>query len=80
MTSPRTTRQIAIIGGGAAGTLAAIILSKLPGIGRLTLLDRDGRFGRGLAYSAPEKWHRINVPAFKMGGVDAEDSEAFVDW
>jgi uncharacterized NAD(P)/FAD-binding protein YdhS len=80
MTSPRTTRHVAIIGGGAAGTLAAIILSKLPGIGRLTLLDRDGRFGRGLAYSAPEKWHRINVPAFKMGGVDAEDSEAFVDW
>jgi uncharacterized NAD(P)/FAD-binding protein YdhS len=73
-------RHVAIIGGGAAGTLAAIILSKLPGIGRLTLLDRDGRFGRGLAYSAPEKWHRINVPAFKMGGVDAEDSEAFVDW
>ncbi|MDB5656727.1 MAG: putative NAD(P)/FAD-binding protein YdhS [Tardiphaga sp.] len=73
-------RDVAIIGGGAAGTLAAIILSKLPGIGRLTLLDRDGRFGRGLAYSAPEKWHRINVPAFKMGGVDAEDSEAFVEW
>jgi uncharacterized NAD(P)/FAD-binding protein YdhS len=73
-------RHIAIIGGGAAGTLAAIILSKLPGIGRLTLLDRDGRFGRGLAYSAPEKWHRINVPAFKMGGVDAEDSQAFVEW
>lgn len=80
MTSPHITRHVAIIGGGAAGTLAAIILSKLPGIGRLTLLDRDGRFGRGLAYSAPEKWHRINVPAFKMGGVDAEDYEAFVDW
>ena len=73
-------RHVAIVGGGAAGTLAAIILSKLPGIGQLTLLDRDGRFGRGLAYSAPEKWHRINVPAFKMGGVDAEDSDAFVDW
>ncbi|MDB5619407.1 FAD/NAD(P)-binding protein [Tardiphaga sp.] len=81
MTSlPSTLRHVAIVGGGAAGTLAAIILSKLPGIGRLTLLDRDGRFGRGLAYSAPEKWHRINVPAIKMGGVDAEDSEAFVDW
>lgn len=81
MTSPHSRlRHVAIIGGGAAGTLAAIILSKLPDIGRLTLLDRDGRFGRGLAYSAPEKWHRINVPAFKMGGVDAEDSEAFVDW
>ena len=81
MTSADSTlRHIAIIGGGAAGTLASIILSKQPGIGRLTLLDRDGRFGRGVAYSAPEKWHRINVPAIKMGGVDAEDSEAFVEW
>jgi uncharacterized NAD(P)/FAD-binding protein YdhS len=78
--SDSTLRHVAIIGGGAAGTLAAIILSKQPGIGRLTLLDRDGRFGRGLAYSAPEKWHRINVPAFKMGGFGAEDSEAFVEW
>ena len=81
MTLPDSTlRHVAIIGGGAAGTLAAIILGKLPGIGRLTLLDRDGRFGRGLAYSAPEKWHRINVPAYKMGGVDADDAQAFVDW
>ncbi|MET0721043.1 MAG: FAD/NAD(P)-binding protein, partial [Tardiphaga sp.] len=78
--SNRTPLRVAIIGGGAAGTLAAIILAKLPGIGRITLLDRDGRFGRGLAYSAKEKWHRINVPAYKMGGVGSEDAEAFVDW
>jgi uncharacterized NAD(P)/FAD-binding protein YdhS len=72
--------RVAIIGGGAAGTLAAIILSKLASIGHIVLLDRDGRFGRGLAYSATEKWHRINVPAYKMGGVGADDKEAFVDW
>ncbi|MDB5567539.1 MAG: putative NAD(P)/FAD-binding protein YdhS [Tardiphaga sp.] len=76
----RAPLRVAIIGGGAAGTLAALILAKTPGIGRITLLDRDGRFGRGLAYSAPEKWHRINVPAYKMGGCGADDPEAFVDW
>jgi uncharacterized NAD(P)/FAD-binding protein YdhS len=75
-----TPLTVAIIGGGAAGTLATVILAKLSNIGRITLLDRDGRFGRGLAYSAKEKWHRINVPAFKMGGVGADDQEAFVDW
>ena len=81
MTSPnRTPLRVAIIGGGAAGTLAAIILAKLPNVGGITLLDRDGRFGRGLAYSAKQKWHRINVPAYKMGGVGSEDAEAFVDW
>jgi uncharacterized NAD(P)/FAD-binding protein YdhS len=81
MTSQHPTPlSVAIIGGGAAGTLAAIILAKLPGIGGITLLDRDGRFGRGLAYSATQPWHRINVPAYKMGGVGADDPEGFADW
>jgi uncharacterized NAD(P)/FAD-binding protein YdhS len=59
--------------------LAAIILSKLPGIGAITVLDRDGAFGRGIAYSARSPWHRINVPAYKMGGIGADD-DGFVDW
>jgi uncharacterized NAD(P)/FAD-binding protein YdhS len=28
---------------------------------------------------APADWHRINVPAYKMGGLHADD-EGFVDW
>lgn len=73
-------QRVAIIGGGVAGTLAAVILSELPNIGEITLLDRTGAFGRGLAYSARAPWHRINVPAYKMGGLNAEDADGFTDW
>lgn len=73
-------RRVAIIGGGVAGSLAAITLAGLPGIGAITVIDRDAAFGRGLAYSAPAPWHRINVPAYKMGGVGSEDGEGFADW
>jgi uncharacterized NAD(P)/FAD-binding protein YdhS len=78
--SERTQLRVAIIGGGVAGTMAALALARLAPIGRITLLDRDGRFGRGLAYSAPDKWHRINVPATKMGGTGDDDADGFIDW
>jgi uncharacterized NAD(P)/FAD-binding protein YdhS len=71
--------RVAVIGGGVAGALAAIILSKLPEISAITVLDRNGAFGRGVAYSAQAPWHRINVPAYKMGGIGADD-DGFVDW
>ncbi|WNV11293.1 FAD/NAD(P)-binding protein [Tardiphaga sp. 709] len=76
--SPHSLR-VAVIGGGVAGAFAALILSKLPQIGTITVLDRDGAFGRGLAYSAKAQWHRINVPAYKMGGLGADD-DGFVEW
>ncbi|MEZ0222838.1 MAG: FAD/NAD(P)-binding protein, partial [Tardiphaga sp.] len=76
--SPHSLR-VAVIGGGVAGAFAGIILARLPQIGPITVLDRDGAFGRGLAYSAKAKWHRINVPASKMGGLGAEDN-GFVEW
>jgi uncharacterized NAD(P)/FAD-binding protein YdhS len=72
--------RVAIIGSGVAGTMMALALAKLDAVGQITLLDRDGRFGRGLAYSAQEKWHRINVPAYKMGGTGEDDPDGFVDW
>jgi uncharacterized NAD(P)/FAD-binding protein YdhS len=75
-----TPLRVAIIGGGVAGTLAALILAKLPQIGPITILDRNGAFGRGLAYSARAAWHRINVPAYKMRGVGADDTDGFADW
>jgi uncharacterized NAD(P)/FAD-binding protein YdhS len=63
-----------------AGSLAAISFAKLQQIESIAIFDRDGAFGRGLAYSATAPWHRINVPAYKMGGVGAEDTEGFADW
>src|SRR6187402_898904 len=78
-TDPSKLLRVAIVGGGVAGSFAAIILSKLPQVGPVTVLDRNAAFGRGLAYSAPADWHRINVPAYKMGGIGADD-DGFVEW
>lgn len=72
--------RAAIIGGGIAGALSALALSKIPRIAATMIFDRDGAFGRGLAYSAKADWHRLNVPAYKMGGIGAEDAEGFADW
>lgn len=72
--------RVAVVGGGVAGSFAALALSKLPQIESIAVFDRNGAFGRGLAYSAKAAWHRINVPAYKMGGVSAEDTEGFADW
>ncbi|MES2029987.1 MAG: FAD/NAD(P)-binding protein [Pseudomonadota bacterium] len=77
--SPPKSLRVAVVGGGVAGAFAGIILARLPQIGPITVLDRDGAFGRGLAYSAKAKWHRINVPAYKMGGLGADD-DGFVEW
>lgn len=73
--------HVAIVGGGAAGSLLALRLhDRMPGRCRITMLDRDGRFGRGVAYSATAPWHRLNVPAAKMGGRTDDDPDGFVAW
>jgi len=72
--------RVAVVGGGVAGSIAAITLAKLPQVESITMFDRNNAFGRGLAYSAKAPWHRINVPAYKMGGIGAEDSEGFDNW
>jgi uncharacterized NAD(P)/FAD-binding protein YdhS len=72
---------IAIVGGGAAGTFLAIELAnRLSGRCRITMFDRGGQFGRGLAYSSTAPWHRLNVPASKMGGRNDDDPNGFIDW
>lgn len=70
---------VAIVGGGAAGTLLALHLAWRHGI-PVTLYDDAGAFGRGLAYSATSPWHRLNVPAARMGGWHADDPNCFLRW
>lgn len=60
------TNGVVIVGGGASGTLTALALARLPGLGPLTLVDTGGAFARGVAYSTDEPAHLLNVPAGRM--------------
>ena len=69
---------IAVVGGGASGTLAALHLIESTPL-RVVLIDPHAEVGRGVAYSTPDPAHRLNVPAGKMSAFgDAPDH--FVDW
>jgi uncharacterized NAD(P)/FAD-binding protein YdhS len=54
-----------IVGGGYSGTMLAAELARR-GV-RAILVERNGREGRGTAYSTPEDAHLLNVVAAKMG-------------
>ena len=72
--------HMVVVGGGAAGALMALLFLRAAPQGRVTVLDRRGAFGRGVAYGPAEDCHRINVPAFKMGGLALEDESGFERW
>ena len=73
------TERIVIVGGGFSGTLLAINLLRHDGPGAV-LVERSGdRIARGVAYSATEPAHLLNVRA---GGMSAfpDDPGHFVRW
>src|SRR5690606_13237772 len=72
--------DIAIVGGGAAGTLAAIqLLHRAPQGWRIALYEPAPRPGEGVAYSTRRAEHLLNVPAGRMSAFpDAPDD--FVRW
>jgi uncharacterized NAD(P)/FAD-binding protein YdhS len=67
---------IAIIGGGASGTLAAVQLLRQAAGQRLALqvvlIDRYGRHGRGQAYSTGHEAHLLNTMAGQMSALPDE--------
>jgi uncharacterized NAD(P)/FAD-binding protein YdhS len=77
----RFTFDVAIVGGGASGTLLAIQLLRRapPGWRRLLLVDRSGDFARGIAYRTEEESHVLNVPAARMSALP-EDEGHFLAW
>src|SRR5690606_3721241 len=78
--SAATSKSIVIIGGGASGVLLAAHLLRDPDPDlRVTLLERQGQFGQGLAYSARHRNHRVNVPARGMSAFP-DDPEHFWRW
>ena len=71
--------DIAIIGGGASGTLAAIqCLRRAASPLRIVLFEPGGRPGRGVAYSTERPEHLLNVPSGRMSAF-ADRPDDFLD-
>ena len=80
MTEPRGPISVTIIGGGASGVLLAAHLLRDPDADvRVTLVERSGQIGLGLAYSTNQPDHKLNVPARNMSAF-ADDPEHFWRW
>jgi len=76
--SPRLS--IIIVGGGASGVLlAAHLLRNREADIRVTLIERREQLGRGVAYSARQWDHLLNVPASGMSAF-ADDPDHFWRW
>ncbi len=68
---------MAIVGAGFCGTLLAVHLARA-GLA-VTLIDRTGRFGPGLAYGAAHPLHLLNTPAGRMSAFP-DDPDNFTRW
>src|SRR5438874_13733830 len=73
------TTTIAIIGGGASGTLTAFHLVRRRTPARVILIDQQSDFGLGLAYSTPSLRHLLNVPAGKISALP-DQPDHLLNW
>lgn len=74
------TERIAILGGGASGTLLATeLLRRADRPVDIVLVEPRGALGRGPAYTTPFPGHLLNVPAGRLSG-RADDAGHFVSW
>ncbi|NDD00511.1 hypothetical protein EB083_07195, partial [bacterium] len=80
---PGVNRSIAIIGGGASGTLLAINLAKFANLSQsqveITVYEPRQQLGEGVAYSTTDAQHLLNVPAIGMSAF-IELPTHFRDW
>ena len=67
---------VTIIGGGASGVLLAAHLLRDPDADISVTLIEKAQLGQGVAYSASQHDHRVNVPARGMSAF-ADDAEKF---
>lgn len=78
LVSSRRNARAVIIGGGFSGALMAINLVRHNGPDAV-LIERDPRFGRGLAYSTAHAGHLLNVRAANMSALP-DEPDHFVRW
>jgi uncharacterized NAD(P)/FAD-binding protein YdhS len=77
MTAPM---RVAIVGGGFSGAVTAMHLARLSTIPlAIDVIEPRATLGGGVAYSAVDPTHRINVPASRMT-VFADDPTQFDRW
>lgn len=78
-----TRPVIALVGAGAAGTLAALHLVRESGRRstpiEVVLLDPADRWGRGVAFGTTDESHLLNVPAAGMSALP-ENPSHFLHW
>jgi uncharacterized NAD(P)/FAD-binding protein YdhS len=78
--NPFPGRIVAIIGGGASGSLvAAQLLRQATGPLRIRLFERMSDVGRGVAYGTRCAEHLLNVPAGRMSALPDEPGH-FLAW
>jgi uncharacterized NAD(P)/FAD-binding protein YdhS len=74
---------VAIVGGGASGALCAahlLLAARRAAVRiRITIVDRHGRYGPGLAYSTARPCHLLNVPAGRMSAFP-DEPDHFLAW
>jgi uncharacterized NAD(P)/FAD-binding protein YdhS/glyoxylase-like metal-dependent hydrolase (beta-lactamase superfamily II) len=71
---------IAIIGGGFSGSLIAThLLRNATQPLKIKLIERNGEFGKGIAYSTKENTDLLNVPAGKMSAFP-DDADHLLRW
>ena len=71
--------RVAIVGGGAAGVLAAVHLRRRKPEAQITLIDASGRPGTGAAYGTNDPTFLLNVPAQRMSAWP-DDPDHFCRW
>ena len=74
------TSRVVILGGGFSGAVVALHLMRAPGVpASITIIEPRPLLGGGVAYSAPDARHRINVPAARMSAY-SDDMGHFDRW
>lgn len=74
-----SARNVLILGGGASGTLLAIQLLRTDARINVTLIERNGKPGKGVAYGSTDPIHLLNIRAANMSAYP-EDPDHFVRW
>src|SRR4051794_19900707 len=72
--------DVSIVGAGFCGTMVGVHLALAPEFsGRISLIERPGRFGAGVAYGTTSPLHLLNVPVARMSAFP-DAPNPFLGW